>query len=123
LLQVVSFDAYIHTWCLVVIDELEVACLGLFLANADGATVRSKVTTGVASAVRIKLSIGPKSLAGFVALTKRQLNNTDVNDARALQSIHPELRFADAVDKSTEFRSVEMINPTLFWRAMPCWAF
>ena len=114
LLQAVSFDDYIHTWCLAVCDVLEAECVGLFLANADGATISSKVTTGVASTVRIKLPISPKSLAGFVALTKRQLNITDVNDARALQSIHPELRFADAVDKSTGFRSVQMmINPIL----------
>jgi hypothetical protein len=56
------------------------------------------VTTGVSATVRIKLPIGPKSLAGFVALTTRQLNITDVNDASALQSFYPELRFADAVD-------------------------
>ena len=100
LLQAVSFDEYIHTWCLAVCDVLEAECVGLFIANADGATFSSKVTTGVASAVRLKLSISPKSLAGFVALTKRQLNITDVNNARALHSIYPELRFTDVVDKS-----------------------
>ena len=54
-----------------------------------------------------------------MALSKRQLNIANVNDARALQSIHPELRFADAVDKSTSFRSVQMtISPILAGGAM-----
>ena len=109
LLQAVSFDESIHAWCLAACDVLDAECIGLFLANEDGVTISSKVTTGVSATVRIKLPISPKSLAGFVALSKRQLNIADVNDARALQGIHPELRFADAVDKSTGFRSVQMI--------------
>lgn len=77
------------------------------------------MTTGVSATVRIKLPISPKSLAGFVALSKRTLNIANVNDIRALQSIHPELRFADAVDKSTGFRSVQMIiSPILAGDAM-----
>jgi hypothetical protein len=34
-----------------------------------------------------------KSLAWFAALSERQLNIEDICDARALQSIHTELRF------------------------------
>ena len=119
LLQAVSFDDVIREWCLAACDALDSECVGLFLANEDGITISSKVTTGVAATVRIKLPISPKSLAGFVALSKRQLNIANVNDARALQSIHPELRFADAVDKSTGFRSVQMIiSPILAGDAM-----
>ena len=119
LLQAVSFDDAIHGWCLAACDVFGAECVGLFLANEDGVTISSKVTTGVAATVRIKLPISPKSLAGFVALTKRQLNIADVNDASALQSIHPELRFADAVDKSTGFRSKQMIvSPILAGDAM-----
>ena len=109
LLQAVSFDESIYAWCLAACDVLNAECLGLFLANEDGVTISSKVTTGVSATVRIKLPISPKSLAGFVALSKRTLNIANVNDIRALQSIHPELRFADAVDKSTGFRTVQMI--------------
>lgn len=109
LLQAVNFDDGIHSWCLAACEVLQSECVGLFLVNEDGITISSKVTTGVPSSVRIKLPISPKSLAGFVALSKRQLNIADVNDGTALQRIHPELRFADAVDKSTGFRSVQMI--------------
>jgi hypothetical protein len=42
-------------------------------------------------------------------LSKRQLNIADVYDTRALQVIHPELRFADAIDSSTGFRCKHMI--------------
>ncbi len=120
LLQAVSFDEGIRTWYFAACDVLNSECVGLFLANEDGVINSSKVTTGVAATVRIKRPISPKSLAGFVALSKRQLNIASVNDARALQSIHPELRFADAVDKSTGFGSVRMIiSPVLAGDAMP----
>ena len=119
LLQAVSFDESIHAWCLAACDVLDAECAGLFLANEDGVTNSSKVTTGVAATVRIKRPISPKRLAGFVALSKRQLNIANVNDARSLQRIHPELRFADAVDKSTDFRGVQMIiSPILAGDAM-----
>ena len=119
LLQAVSYDGCIRAWCLSACDVLNSECVGLFLANEDGVTNSSKVTTGVAATVRIKLPISPKRLAGFVALSKRQLNIANVNDARSLQSIHPELRFADAVDKSTDFRGVQMIiSPILAGDAM-----
>ena len=114
LLQSVSFDDGIAAWCMALCDVLNAERVGLFLANEDGVTISSKVTTGLAANTRVKLPIGPKSLAGFAALSKRQLNIADVYDARALQGIHPELRFADAVDKSTGFRSKHiMVSPIL----------
>ena len=114
LLQSVSFDDGIAAWCMALCDVLNAERVGLFLANEDGVTITSKVTTGLAANTRVKLPIGPKSLAGFAALSKRQLNIADVYDARALQGIHPELRFADAVDKSTGFRSKHiMVSPIL----------
>jgi type II secretory ATPase GspE/PulE/Tfp pilus assembly ATPase PilB-like protein len=109
LLQGVNFDDGISAWCVAVCDVLNAERIGLFLANEDGVTISSKVTTGLAANTRVKLPISPKSLAGFVALSKRQLNIADVYDAGALQSIHPELRFIDAVDKSTGFRSKQML--------------
>lgn len=119
LLQAVSFDGIIQEWCLAACDVLSAECVGLFLTNEDGVTISSKVTTGVSATLRIKLPISPKSLAGFVAQSKRQLNIADVNDASALKVIHPELRFADAIDKSTGFRSVQMIvSPIMAGDAM-----
>jgi type II secretory ATPase GspE/PulE/Tfp pilus assembly ATPase PilB-like protein len=109
LLTSVSFDESIQSWCVAACEVLQSQCIGLFLANDDGMTISSKVTTGISTNLRIKLPISPKSLAGFVALTKKQLNIPDVSNSAALQRIHPELRFADAVDKSTGFRSVQMI--------------
>ncbi len=119
LLQAVSFDESVHAWCLAVCEVLHAERIGLFLANEDGVTITSKVTTGLAANTRVKLPIGPKSLAGFVALSKRQLNIADAYDVGALQSIHPELRFIDAVDKSTGFRSKQMmISPIVAGDAM-----
>ena len=114
LLQAVSFDVAIEAWCMEICNALNAERIGLFLANEDGVTITSKVTTSLAANTRVKLPISPKSLAGFVALSKKQLNIADVYDVRALQSIHPELRFVDAVDKSTGFRSKHMmVSPIL----------
>lgn len=114
LLQSVSFDDVVAPWCIAVCDVLNAERIGLFLDNEDGVTISSTVTTGLAANSRVKLPIGPKSLAGFVALSKRQLNIADVYDTRALQVIHPELRFADAVDSSTGFRSKHtIVSPIL----------
>jgi GAF domain-containing protein len=88
--------------------------IGLFLVNEDGVSITSKVTTGLDINTRVKMPISPRSLAGFVALSKKQLNIADVYDAKALQGVHPELRFEDTVDKSAGFRSRHMIiSPVL----------
>ena len=114
LLQAVNFDAMIETWCQELCDALNAERVGLFLANEDGVTITSKVTTGMTLRTGVKLPISPKSLAGFVAMSKRQLNIEDVYNPGALQAIHPELRFIDAVDKSTGFRSKQMmISPIM----------
>jgi hypothetical protein len=99
LLRIVNFNTAINAWCVEVCNALNAERIGRFLANEDGVTITSKVTTSLAANTRVKLPISPKSLAGFVALSKKQLNIADVYDARALQRIHPELRFVDAVDK------------------------
>ena len=114
LLQAVNFDAMIETWCQELCTTLNAERIGLFLVNEDGATITSKVTTGMTLRTGVRLPISPKSLAGYVALIKRQLNIEDVYNVGALQAIHPELRFVDAVDKSTGFRSKQMmISPIM----------
>ncbi len=109
LLQAVNFDDMIATWCQELCAALNAERIGLFIVNEDGTTITSKVTTGMALRTGVRLPISPKSLAGFVAMSKRQLNIEDAYDASALQAIHPELRFVDAVDKSSGFRSKQMI--------------
>ena len=114
LLQAVNFDAIIETWCQELCAALNAERIGLFLVNEDGTTITSKVTTGMALRTGVRLPISPKSLAGFVAMSKRQLNLEDVYNVGVLQAIHPELRFVDAVDKSTGFRSKQMmISPIM----------
>ena len=114
LLQAVNFDAMIETWCQELCATLNAERIGLFLVNEDGVTITSKVTTGMTLRTGVRLPISPKSLAGYVALSKRQLNIEDVYNVGALQAIHPELRFVDAVDKSTGFRSKQMmISPIM----------
>jgi type II secretory ATPase GspE/PulE/Tfp pilus assembly ATPase PilB-like protein len=119
LLQAVNLDAMIEAWCQDLCAALNAERIGLFLVNEDGTTITSKVTTGMALRTGVRLPISPKSLAGYVAMSKRQLNLVDVYDASALQAIHPELRFVDAVDKSTGFRSKQMmISPIMAGNVM-----
>jgi type II secretory ATPase GspE/PulE/Tfp pilus assembly ATPase PilB-like protein len=119
LLQAVNFDVMIETWCQELCAALHAERVGLFLVNEDGVTITSKITTGLALRTGVRLPISPKSLAGFVAMSKRQLNLEDVYNVGALQAIHPELRFVDAVDKSTGFRSKQMmISPIMAGNVM-----
>jgi type II secretory ATPase GspE/PulE/Tfp pilus assembly ATPase PilB-like protein len=119
LLQAVNFDAMIETWCQELCAALNAERIGLFLVNEDGTTITSKVTTGMTLRTGVRLPISPKSLAGFVAMSKRQLNIQDAYDAGALQAIHPELRFVDSVDKATGFRSTQMmISPIMAGNVM-----
>jgi GAF domain-containing protein len=119
LLQAVNFDAMIETWCQELCAALNAERIGLFLVNEDGVTITSKVTTGMTLRTGVRLPISPKSLAGFVAMSKRQLNIQDAYDAGALQAIHPELRFVDSVDKATGFRSTQMmISPIMAGNVM-----
>ena len=114
LLQAVNFDAVIETWCQEFSVAINAERISLYLVNEDGVTITSKVTTGMTLRTGVRLPISAKSLAGFVAMSKRQLNIKDVYDASALQAVHPELRFVDAVDKSTGFRSKQMmISPIM----------
>ena len=109
LLQAVNFDAMIEAWCQELCIAFNAERIGLFVVNEDQITITSKVTTGMALRTGVKLPISPKSLAGFVAMSKRQINIEDAYNASALQAIHPELRFIDAVDKSSGLRSKEMM--------------
>jgi hypothetical protein len=61
LLQSVSFDDVIAPWCIAVCDVLNAERIGLFLANEDGVTISSTVTTGLADNSRVKLPIGLKA--------------------------------------------------------------
>jgi len=57
----------------------------------------------------IQVPIGPRSLAGYVALSRQPLLIADVHDQAALAQIHPQLRFDASFDQRSGFRSHAML--------------
>ncbi|OFI33597.1 general secretion pathway protein GspE [Alteromonas lipolytica] len=55
--------------------------------------------------LEIKVPISPLSIAGYVALSQRPLIISNPYDTQELAAIHPRLRFADRFDKSSDFRT------------------
>ncbi|WP_156896381.1 GspE/PulE family protein [Aestuariibacter salexigens] len=53
----------------------------------------------------INVQISPQSIAGYVALSQLPLIISDPYNAQELQDIHPRLRFADKFDKTSSFRT------------------
>lgn len=53
----------------------------------------------------IKVPISPQSIAGYVALSQLPLLICDPYDVAELSNIHPRLKFADRFDKSSSFRT------------------
>ncbi len=71
--------------------------------------IASKVKTGLNSFSQLKLPISDKSVAGYVALTRKTLNIRDVYDEAELRAHSPELRFLREVDKRTGYRTKQML--------------
>ncbi|MDF2178558.1 ATPase, T2SS/T4P/T4SS family [Aliiglaciecola sp. CAU 1673] len=57
----------------------------------------------------IKVPITPQSIAGYVALSQLPLLISDPYNSEELQAIHPRLRFADKFDKSSSFKTRNII--------------
>lgn len=53
----------------------------------------------------IKVAISPQSIAGYVALSQSALTIRDPYDTEELSAVHPRLRFANKFDKSSAFKT------------------
>ena len=92
--------------------ELEPLILGLFDAQRMSIFQRrrqhqdlvARFKTGKET-MEIKVPISPLSIAGYVALSQRPLIISNPYDQEELAAIHPRLRFADRFDKSSDFRT------------------
>jgi len=61
------------------------------------------------SVKEIRVPISPKSVAGFVALTKQTVNIADAYDTADLKRLSPELHFDGSFDKRTGFRTTQIL--------------
>lgn len=57
----------------------------------------------------IKVPINPQSIAGYVALSQNPLLISDPYNAQELTTIHPRLKFADKFDKTSSFKTDNII--------------
>ncbi|MDC8832048.1 GspE/PulE family protein [Alteromonas gilva] len=101
-----------HTTLLDAYKELEPLILSLFDAQRMSIFQRrrqhqdlvARFKTGKET-LEIKVPISPLSIAGYVALSQRPLVISDPYNKEELAAIHPRLRFADKFDKSSDFRT------------------
>ena len=90
-------------------EMFEAERLTIYMIAEDKSTIVSKVKTGLNSFKDIRLPISDQSVAGYVALSRKVANVRDVYDDRELQGLNPNLRFLQAVDKRTGYRTKQML--------------
>ncbi|KIF80519.1 GspE/PulE family protein [Noviherbaspirillum autotrophicum] len=83
--------------------------LTIYAVAEDKSSIVSKVKTGLNSVNQLRLAVSDKSVAGYVALTRRVVNIRDVYDDAELKSHSPELHFLREVDRRTGYRTRQML--------------
>ncbi|MEJ7807004.1 MAG: secretion system protein E, partial [Telluria sp.] len=81
----------------------------LYARGKDGASIYSKIKTGIASSKDLILPINGMSIAGYVAMSRRSVCIADAYDSAQLHAIAPELTFCPKVDQITGYRTVQMM--------------
>ncbi len=81
----------------------------LYAVTPEKSHIFAKVKTGLTSFKDLRLSISSSSIAGFVALSRKTMNVTDVYDDAELKRYSPELNFQRGVDQRTGYRTREML--------------
>jgi type II secretory ATPase GspE/PulE/Tfp pilus assembly ATPase PilB-like protein len=83
--------------------------LTIYSATEDRTAIISRVKTGLNSFKDLRLPVSEQSIAGYVAMTRKVINIRDVYDEAELQSINPNLRFLQEVDRRTGYRTKQML--------------
>ena len=83
--------------------------LTLYALTEDRSNIISRVKTGLGGFKELRLPVGPRSIAGYCAMTRRTVNIHDAHDDDELRRIYPELRFLSQVDERTGYRSREVL--------------
>ncbi|WP_157669343.1 GspE/PulE family protein [Chitinibacter sp. GC72] len=81
----------------------------LYTVSDDGKDLLAKVKTGLEGVKELRIPINDRSIAGFVANHKQQLNIANVYDEAELQSYSGSLQFLQLVDQKTGFHTREML--------------
>jgi type II secretory ATPase GspE/PulE/Tfp pilus assembly ATPase PilB-like protein len=83
--------------------------LTIYTVTEDGTAIVSKVKTGLNSFKDLRLPISERSIAGYVAMTRKVINIRDVYDEEELRSHHAKLRYLQEVDRRTGYRTTQML--------------
>jgi type II secretory ATPase GspE/PulE/Tfp pilus assembly ATPase PilB-like protein len=83
--------------------------LTIYSVSEDGASIVSKVKTGLNSFKDLRLPVSDQSIAGFVALARKVVNIRDVYDEAELKALNPNLRVLQEVDRRTGYRTKQML--------------
>ena len=90
-------------------DLFQADRLSIYLVSEDKAAIISRVKTGLNAFKDLRLPLAEQSIAGYSGLSKKMLNLADVYDDQELKRLHPSLRFLQAVDKKTGYRTKQML--------------
>jgi len=87
--------------------------LTIYLAADAGASIITKVKTGLNSFRDFRLPVDERSIAGFVALHRRLVNIRDAHDKAELGSHSPHLKLMDQVDAKTGYQTRQLLTAPL----------
>ena len=90
-------------------DLFQADRLTIYAIGDQPGTIVSRIKTGLNTSKELKLPISEQSIAGFVALHKRQVNIADVYDESELKRLSPTMHFLRAVDEKTGYRTRQML--------------
>jgi type II secretory ATPase GspE/PulE/Tfp pilus assembly ATPase PilB-like protein len=92
-----------------VCELFEADRLSIYILAEDKNSIVTKVKTGLNAFKDIRLPISDQSIAGYVALSKKMANIADVYDERELRALNQNLKFMQAVDKRTGYRTKQQL--------------
>jgi type II secretory ATPase GspE/PulE/Tfp pilus assembly ATPase PilB-like protein len=91
-----------------ILTFLDADRMTLYAVDHDKKEIYSKFLA-IDSVREIRVPISPKSVSGFVALSKQTVNISDAYDANELRKISPELSFDSSWDKKTGIRTTQIL--------------
>src|SRR5437660_874462 len=91
------------------VEARQVARVKATRARRDPGRVAALLDRLEAEVREIRGPISPKSVSGFVALSKQTVSIADAYDAAELKKISPELSFDSSWDKKTGFRTTQIL--------------
>ncbi|QJR80640.1 GspE/PulE family protein [Alteromonas pelagimontana] len=92
----------------IILQLFDAKRMSIFQRRSQHQDLVARFKTG-AETMEIKVPISPLSIAGYVALSQKPLMISDPYDTHELQSIHPRLRFAGKFDRTTAFKTQNIL--------------